>query len=581
MKQALLVLIFFCSCSSLYSQYYLRGEVRDEKGNALQGVKINLSSKGRYPFYSGASGLFGLPTEVAIDTITISMDGFETLKKAVDTKIYQILTIKPLAATINVIKTKLASRTKNLMEDKTAMFSVLGESYSSLVENNFIEAAQYPETGFGLNIDKASYSNIRRFISNEMNVPTDAVRIEEMLNYFNFLDKKENTSHTDFTCTSKITTCPWNNNNQLLFLHLTAPKLNLDAVPPSNLVFLIDVSGSMERPNRLPLLQSAFKLLAENLREKDTVSIVTYGGYVANPLKPTSGKEKQKIMNVLDSLVADGDTPGENAIRTAYDIAKHAFIKNGNNRVILATDGDFNVGQTTEKQLEDLITIQRQSGIYLTCIGVGMGNYKDSKLETLAKKGNGNSAYLDNINEAEKLLVTEFTQTLFAVANDAFTTVNFNPDIVKSYRLIGFDNKKNAINDSTSELEGGEVGSGHNMMALFEIEPQKEIKDSTAPIARLNLQYKLPESKKLVSQKFILPNQVENFYQSEPVFRFTTAVAMFGSLLKHSNFVKNYSYEDVLTIATNSAEMNSRIQQEFLTLVQKADKLYNYKKRKR
>jgi Ca-activated chloride channel family protein len=581
MKKVLLAILFIIINSSLLSQYYLRGEIKDEKGNLLQGVKINLSSKGRYPFYSGESGLFGLPTSVAVDTITLSMEGFETFKKAVDTRLYQILTIKMLPATANATKNKLSSRTKNLLTEKASMFSVLGESYSSLVENNFIDAAAYPETGFGLNIDKASYSNIRRFISNEMNVPTDAVRIEEMLNYFNFSDHQTNNSTNQFVCTSKITSCPWNTNNQLLFIHLTAPKLNLDAVPPSNLVFLIDVSGSMERPNRLPLLQSAFKLLVENLRAKDTVSIVTYGGYVGVPLRPTSGADKEKINNVLDSLIADGDTPGEGAIRTAYDVAKHAFIKNGNNRVILATDGDFNVGQTSEKQLEDLITIQKQSGIYLTCIGVGMGNYKDSKLESLAKKGNGNSAYLDNINEAEKLLVTEFTQTLYAVANDAFINVGFNSSIVKKYRLIGFDNTKNANSDSSSELEGGEVGSGHSTVAIFEIEPQKEIKDSAAAIATLHLQYKIPDTKNPVSQKFTVPYEVQNFYEAAPVYRFTASVSMFGSLLKHSDFAKNYSYDDVLKIATAAADPNSRIQQEFISLVQKADKLYNYKKRKR
>ena len=581
MKQVLLATIFFASSSSLLSQNYLRGEIKDEKGNLLNHVQINLSSKGNNIFYSGENGLFEIVTSVDFDTITLSLDGFEKFKKYVDVKSYQRFILKKLPDANNTIKNKLASRTKDLLEDKTTMASFSGESYSNLIENNFIEASQYPETGFALNIDKASYSNIRRFISNEIIAPPDAVRIEEMLNYFNFRNAQENNSHTDFTCSSKLTTCPWNNNNQLLFLHITAPKLNLDSVHPSNLVFLIDVSGSMERPNRLPLLQAAFKLLVENLREKDTISIVTYGGYVANPLKHICGAEKQKIFNALDSLIADGDTPGEAGIRTAYDIARQSFIKNGNNRVILATDGDFNVGQTSDKQLEDLITIQKLSGIYLTCIGVGMGNYKDSKLETLAKKGNGNSAYIDNINEAEKLLVTEFTQTLYSVANDAFTSVNFNPNIVKSYRLIGFDNKKNAINDSTSELEGGEVGSGHSMMAIFEIEPQKEIKDSNAPIAKLYLQYKEPETKNALSQKFIVPFNVQHFNSVDHVYRFATSVAMFGSLLKHSNFAKSYSFNDVINIASNSADINSRIQQEFISLAQKADRLYNHKKKKR
>ncbi|MFY7898899.1 MAG: YfbK domain-containing protein, partial [Chitinophagaceae bacterium] len=386
----------------------------------------------------------------------------ENAKKVVNTTEYQVITLKMLPATASLMKNRLASATKNLAAtEQLSMFSSFGESYSSIIENTFIDANLYPETGFALNIDRASYSNIRRFINNGMNIPKDAVRIEEMLNYFSYKSQSLNQTK-QFICSTKISNCPWNPQTQLCFINLKAPMLNLDSVPPSNLVFLIDVSGSMDKPNRLPLLQAGFKLLTANLRPIDTISIVTYGGGVAIPLPPTSGIEKDKINQVIDSLYADGDTPGEGAIRTAYSVAKRAFIRNGNNRVIIATDGDFNVGQTNEKDLEDLIVFQRLSGIYLTCLGVGMGNYKDSKLETLAKKGNGNFAYLDNIYEAEKVLVTELTKTLYTVANDAYVNISFNPSIVKKYRLIGFDNIKEAMIDTSSQIEGGEVGSGHS-----------------------------------------------------------------------------------------------------------------------
>lgn len=464
--------------------------------------------------------------------------------------------------------------------ENTSMFEAMGESYSSLIENKFINAVTYPETGFSLNVDRASYANIRRFINNRLKVPTDAVRIEEMLNYFNLHPSKPYKDDNKFHCTTTIGNCPWNNNNKLFYINITAPKINLDSVPPSNLVFLIDVSGSMDKPNRLPLLQAAFNLLVQNVRPVDKISIVTYGGRVHVALTPTTGDNKAKIKDVIDSLYADGDTPGENAIRTAYDIAKQAFIQNGNNRIILATDGDFNVGQTSEKDLEDLVAFQRQSNIYLTCLGVGMGNYKDSKLEALAKKGNGNFAYLDDIKEAEKVLVTEFTKTVFAVANDAYLNVTFNPSVVKQYRLIGFDNKKEAVNDSTSELEGGEVGSGHSLMAMFEIELTKKESDTIQPLARLNLQYKPRKANFLTNQKWDalyneLPDDAEGNY-----IRFANAVVMFGELLKQSKFAKTYNFEDVIKIAQQNVDITDRLQTEFISLVQKANMIYNNRRKK-
>ncbi|MDE3236642.1 MAG: von Willebrand factor type A domain-containing protein [Bacteroidota bacterium] len=581
-KHCLLALILLCILAQSKGQYYLRGEVRDEKGRYLEGARITIFSKGTYPFTSGSSGTFGIPSSSLNDTIFVYYDGFEPFKKAIDPRLYQVITLKMMPAMANLLKNKLTSRTKDFTTENRSAFTGFGESYSTLVENDFIEAETYPETGFSLNIDRASYSNIRRFLNNEMTVPTDAVRIEELLNYFDLRGKNKKIDEHKFLCQSTLTSCPWNLDNQLLFLQLQAPKVNLDTLPPSNLVFLIDVSGSMDKPNRLPMLQAAFKLFTENLRAKDTITIVTYGGGVHIPLLPTSGADKEKIFDVIDSLYADGDTPGENAIRTAYDMAKHSFIKNGNNRIILATDGDFNVGQTSERDLDELVSYQRQSGIYLTCLGVGMGNYKDSKLETLAKKGNGNFAYLDNIQEAEKVLIQEFTKTIYAVANDAYAAVNFNREVVKEYRLIGFDNKADAINDSTSEIEGGEVGSGHNMMAVFELVPNTANKDSlNKTLATIKLQYRLPKQDHYTYQDFTLPYQSIAFENADSCYRFATAITMFGSILKHSKFSKYFKLDDVLSIANSSADPNSRVQQEFISLVQKASKVYGYKKKKR
>ena len=582
MKKVIWVLLLYFVSDPLYSQFYLRGELKDERGRLLEGVKINLASRGVFPFYSGSGGTFGIPLKVSSDTITLTLDGYETVRMYVDTKKFQYFLLKMLPSTAHLYAKKLSSATTNLKAESSGSFSVSGESYTNLVENIFIEAEKYPETGFALNVDKAAYSNIRRFISNGMFVPANAIRIEEMLNYFNFTHAEDKLLSNQFNCRSKLTTCPWNRDNRLLFLNIVAPKLNLDSIPPSNLVFLIDISGSMDKPNRLPLLQSAFKLLIENIREIDTITVVTYGGGVGIALPPTGGNNKKKIRDAIDSLIASGDTPGESAVRIAYDLAKRSFIKNGNNRVILATDGDFNVGQTSEKELEDMILGFRQTGIYLTCLGVGMGNYKDSKLETLAKKGNGNFAYLDNLQEAQKVLVTEFTQTIYAVANNAWLKISFDRNMIKDYRLIGFDNKKNALEDSTSELDGGEVGSGHSMMAIFEVRPKtKDPVFPDNPFANILLQYKVVGSDSVSKQHFTVSYDLKPIEEVDSIYRFAGAVAMFGSVLKHSKFINNYHLEDVLTLAKTAVNPDDVHQNEFLALVEKAIKVYRPAKRKK
>ncbi len=576
-----LVSIFSASlllCLTAKAQYYLRGEIRNEKGINLPNVRITLHTKGNYPFFSGSSGVFGIPSSSFIDTIYLYLDGYEILKQAVETPKYQYLVMKQKAASASIARQKLASITKDLKRSESGISFSSGESYSRLVENDYIIAEQYPETGFALNINRASYSNIRRFINNELKVPPDAVRIDEMLNYFNFNKAKNNTK--EFICSTNISSCPWNNKKQLFFINLHAPKLSLDDIPPTNLVFLIDVSGSMDRDNRLPLVQSAFKLLVNNLREKDTVSIVVYGGDVGVALYPTSGAEKKKIITAIDDLGAGGATPGEAAIRMAYSLAQRSFIKNGNNRVILATDGDFNVGQQKEQELEELVFESRKTGIYLTCLGVGMGNYKDSKLEALAKKGNGNLAYLDNIHEAEKVLIQEFTKTLFSVANDAFLNVKFNHELVKEYRLIGFDNKIDAVQDSTSEFEGGEVGSGHSLMAVFEITPTQKLLHDTLlkeEIAQLKLQYKLPKQEKQDKyqyQHFTANNNYLHLNETDSSLRFAASVIMFGSMLKQSKFCQPYGWETVIAYAENAIDKKVRIQREFIDLLKKGELIY-------
>lgn len=576
--------LFLCCAipTFTFSQYYLRGEIKNDRGRLLEGVKIKINSKGAFPYYSGNTGTFGISMSQTTDTITLSFDGYETIRKEIDTRKFQNFLLKMLPSTAQLYKRKLSSVTTNLKAGSINILATMGESYRSLSENEFVNTNKYPETGFALNVDKASYSNIRRFLNNEMFVPIDAIRIEEMLNYFNFSKLYDSIVNTKFNFQSKITTCPWNKENRLLFLHIAAPKMNLDSIPPSNLVFLIDISGSMDKPNRLPLLQNAFKLLVSNLREKDTITIVTYGGGIGIALAPTSGKFKKKINDTIDSLAASGDTLGEGAIRVAYEQAKRSFIIKGNNRVILATDGDFNIGQTTERELEELIVDYKQTGIYLTCLGVGMGNYKDSKLEALTKKGNGNFAYLDNLEEAQKVLVKEFTQTLYSVADNAYLKIHFLPNTSKEYRLIGFENKKNDVEDSTAELEGGEVGSGHTLKAIFEIIPLQN--DSTAfiqDLANVTIQYKLPGIDGSIIERHAVVNEHTKLGNADSVFRFTAAVAAFGLYLKQSKFINHYQLEEIRELAKTGADQNDPHQKEFLAMIEIAIKLYKPVKRKK
>jgi len=343
-------------------QYYIRGEVKDDNGNPLQNVKILQQTTGLI-FHTGSYGTFGILSQQKPDTFLFSQDGYKPERVYIKSDDYLKLILKLIPATTqNIKRDKLASLTKDLARDVQKKWFTGDETYTSQLENRFVKADNFPETGMSLNIDRASYSNIRRFISQNSMVPPDAVRIEEMLNYFN-LGYHQPEANDVFHLKTTLTSCPWNQGNQLFLLNLSAQKINTDLLPPSHLVFLIDVSGSMEMANRLPLIKSAFRLLANNLREKDTVSIVVYGGALGIMLQPTAGNEKEKILKAIDELAAGGSTPGEAGIRTAYGLAKNHFIKGGNNRVILATDGDFNVGMKTEEELDQLISKNRESGI--------------------------------------------------------------------------------------------------------------------------------------------------------------------------------------------------------------------------
>jgi Ca-activated chloride channel family protein len=564
-----------------FGQYYLKGQVQDETGKPLQNVSIVLQSTG-YVYHTGTEGGFGIISQKKIDTLSLSVSGFHKKKVIVDAASFVTIKLSKAPAAKSLHGYRLASLTQNLRREIQQQWFTGDETYASIIENQFVDASSFPLTGVTLNVDKASYSNVRRFITNKTLVPPDAVRLEEMLNYFNF-NYREPANGQTFEISTTLTACPWNPSNQLLLAQIFSRKLKLDSLPASHLVFLIDVSGSMDMPNRLPLLKSGFKALVNNLRPVDSVSIVAYGGTVGVVLDATGGDQKEKIFRTIDSLQPGGSTPGESGVKLAYSVARNHFIKGGNNRIILATDGDFNVGMKTEEELEELIAKQREGGIYLTCLGIGMGNYKDSKIQTLAQRGNGNFAYLDSYIEAEKVLLQEFAQNLYIVAEDVYLNVAFNPAYVKGYRLLGFDNKVGALKDTTARVEGGEIGPAYSLLVAFEIEPVKketEIAGLSLTPASFNLEYKKPGATRTEELKVTPKLAFTPFAKLTKCYQLASSVLMFGSLLRSSKFVKETSWNDIYTLAAAAADANNFSQKEFVTIVDQARALYSKKRKK-
>ena len=545
----------------------------------MQNVTMQLHSSG-YLYHTGKDGGFGLMIPANVDTLTFLREGYEKEKRPIHAGVFNEIILKKTVVVKTPVPSKLSSLVQKTPGNEERWHTAGNETYAALVENEFVPAVSKPTTAITLNVDRASYSNIRRFLNLSSVVPTDAVRIEEMLNYFNFYytEPKDNAT---FEIGTTLTACPWNKNNALLFAQVNSKKIDLDLVPQSHLVFLVDVSGSMDFPNRLLLLKSGFKALVNHLRPTDTVSVVVYGGSVGVALLPPSGSEKTKILNTIDNLQPSGSTPGESGIKLAYSLARAHFIQGGNNRVILATDGDFNVGIKREEELEEMIEKERKNGIYLTCLGVGMGNYKDSKIQTLAQRGNGNFAYLDSYLEMEKVLLKEFMQTLHTVADDASLTVRFDPAWVKEYRVIGFDNKVSALNDTAATLLGGEIGPGYSMLAAFELVLAKAFKGEAIDPVQFTLQYKKP-SEGMQSEIADRPKlRFTPFNSLAPSDKFATAVVLFGSLLRNSKFVNDASWNEVLSLARPAVNPNNYSQVEFLRLVEQAKRLYSGKKRKK
>jgi Ca-activated chloride channel family protein len=470
------------------------------------------------------------------------------------------------------------------------------ESYDKINENEFLEVLGNPLSTFSIDVDAASYSNVRRFINDGQMPPPGAVRIEELVNYFSYSYPDPAGEHP-FSFTTEVTASPWNPEHNLLLIGIQGKRISTDALPPSNLVFLLDVSGSMDDPRKLPLVKAAFRLLVNQLRPVDRVAIVVYASASGVVLESTPGNDKQEILDAIDNLEAGGSTAGGAGIKLAYEIAKENFLKNGNNRVILATDGDFNVGASSDAEMVDLIEEERKEGIYLSVLGFGMGNLKDSKMEKLADKGNGNYAYIDNLLEAKKVFVGQMAGTLFTIAKDVKIQIEFNPMKVKAYRLIGYEDRLLAKEDfNNDQKDAGELGAGHTVTALYEIVPAgaavslpnvdslkyqnvnvRSDSKTSAELLTLKFRYKPPKdtvSKLIVT---VVEDPKDKKGTMSENMGFASAVAEWGMLLRDSKFKGTSTFEDVIKRARQyEGEDEEGYRSEFIRLVKLSKSLPKY-----
>ncbi len=609
----LLVLGFRSSTTHL-----VKGTVKDESGNTLSNVTI--TEKGRRTgTTSGSDGSYTITVSDKNATLVFSYLGHET--QEVEVKGLAVVDVVLKAAQQSLQEVGVTAYDQALQRrvagvvingnNSNKMMKVRGtpafngnfsnpafntEEYDRITENGFHRTTDDPLSTFSIDVDAASYSNVRRFLNSNQLPPEGAVRVEEMINYFSY-NYPQPTGKDPFSINTELSECPWNKDHKLVVIGLQGKKIPTENLPPSNLVFLIDVSGSMQSELKLPLVKSSMKLLVEQLREEDKISIVVYAGSAGLVLPATSGNNKTKIKEAIDALEAGGSTAGGQGIKLAYKVAKENLIKAGNNRVILCTDGDFNVGASSNDEMERLIEKERQSGVFLTVLGYGMGNYKDSKMQLLADKGNGNHAYIDGMSEAKKVLVNEFGGTLFTIAKDVKLQVEFNPAKVQGYRLVGYENRmlqKEDFNDD--KKDAGELGSGHTVTAIYEVIPvgvksdylkkvdplkygEKDVEKNIShhgEMMTVKFRYKAPDGDKSLFIEHPVLDKGISFAQTSENFRFAISVAEFGMLLRHSEFRGSSSFNHVFKTAKAAKGTDAEgYRKEFIALVRKASALKN------
>jgi Ca-activated chloride channel homolog len=566
----------------------ITGKVTDSSGTAIPGVMVMVKGTAKSTF-TDASGNYKVTVEDADKVLVFSFIGYKTVEEKIGTRNLINVTMNEEVVAMDELKVVAYG----VKRDKAAEYAMAApssrasyggnqtfqrynnnfntEGYAAVNENGYKDVRHNPLSTFSIDVDNASYSNIRRFVNMGQMPPADAVRIEEMINYFKY-DYPEPDGEHPFSVYTEMAACPWNNRHYLLHVGLRGKSIDKTSLPPSNLVFLLDVSGSMDDPNKLPLLKSAFSMLVNELRSQDRVAIVVYAGAAGLVLESTPGNRKEVIMRAIENLHAGGSTAGGAGLKLAYAEAERNFVKGGNNRIILATDGDFNVGESSNGGMERLVEENREKGVFITVLGFGMGNYKDDKMEIIADKGNGNYAYIDNLQEARRVLVREFGGTLFTIAKDVKFQIEFNPAKIESYRLIGYENR--LLNDedfNDDKKDAGEMGSGHNVTALYElvptgsdenrprIDPLKyqasgvvEDRASGNEYLTIKLRYKQPDGiTSRLLEKPVKGGVKEIMYSSENL-RFAAAVTEFGMLLRNSEFRGNTSWDSAIKLAASS-----------------------------
>lgn len=601
----------------------ITGTVKDENGNAIMGASV-VAKGTKNGTSSDANGKFSIIIDKKIKALEVSSVGYTTATVKLNSNADYTVMLKPQTSALNeVVVTGYSAQYKRSVSGAVASVTNQAynkhyyappqivkdeeaddswcyngnfntEGYNHIVENPFLKTNDNPLSTFSIDVDAASYANVRRFINEERLPPAGAVRIEELINYFNY-NYPQPQNDAPFSINTEISNCPWNAQHKLVLIGLQGKKLSTQNLPASNLVFLIDVSGSMNSEDKLPLVKSSLKLLIDQLRPQDKVALVVYAGSAGLVLPSTGGDEKIKIKDAIDQLEAGGSTAGGEGIELAYKTAQCNFIKEGNNRVILCTDGDFNVGISSEDGLQRLIEKKRQSGIFLSVLGFGTGNYQDDKMQLLADKGNGNHNYIDNISEAKKVFVNEFGGTLFTIAKDVKLQIEFNPQKVQGYRLIGYENRllnKEDFNDD--KKDAGELGSSHTVTALYELIPTgikdtmlknvdalryQKVKplsktDFNDEVMNIKLRYKKPDGDKSVLIEHPLKDENIAFKATSNNFRFASAVAEFGMLLRNSEYKGNADFTSVIQTAQPAIENDTEdYKKEFIELVKKASSL--------
>jgi Ca-activated chloride channel family protein len=626
----------------------ITGKVIDEAGAALPGVSV-VEKGTTNGTITDMYGNYSLPVITPKPVLVYSLVGMET--KEIRAGNNNTINVTMIAAVIELDEEVMGVRSPTMQYEalsgvvsgvahkrgrKSMQYSAAAmpgyyasqqnwntESYSTIHENGFKDVLHNPLSTFSIDVDKASYSNVRRFINMGQQPPVDAVRIEEMINYFSY-DYPEPDGEHPFSVTTELSVCPWNTTHQLLHIGLQGKNIDKENLPPSNLVFLLDVSGSMNAPNKLPLLKSAFRLLVNELRPQDRVAMVVYAGAAGTVLESTPGSRKSTILEAMEKLQAGGSTAGGEGLKLAYKVAEENFIREGNNRIILATDGDFNIGPSSDAEMERMIEKEREKGIFMTVLGFGMGNYKDSKMETIADKGNGNYAYIDNVQEANKVLVSEFGGTLFTIAKDVKFQIEFNPARVKGYRLVGYENRllnDEDFNDDTKDA--GEMGAGHTVTALYElipagaggevvdIDPLKYQSDprelpsnndrsDRTDVGRIDrnsertahtgekyadelmtikLRYKQPDGATSTKVEIPVKGKLQKFENTSDDFRFAASVAEYGMILRSSAYLEQGSIGEVLEMARGARGAdNEGYRGEFIRIVRTTESLLAVKK---